>query len=633
MIVCDVTQFYSPYGGGVRRYLTEKRRFVNERTSDEHVLIIPGAETRYTREGRLHTYTISSPPINYTSRYRALLNQEALRQILRQVRPDVIESGDPYQVAWTALREAAAMNIPTVGFYHSHFPEAYLRTASKFGGPLARWIVFTSARRYVRHLYNHFDYTLVCAERIRGQLRDWGVDNVRPIKLGVDTETFTPGAADPRLRQRFGIPGSATLLLFVGRLAGEKNIAVLLEAFERVRRDSDVDFRLLCVGQGPWREQLLETREMTGGSVYWIPHISNSQELAAIYRAADLAVHPCINETFGLVPLEEQSCGLPVCGVAGSCLDDNIMVGLEHWAQRNDSTELAAAIERMQKLDLRGLGRIAAEKVHQRYAWPVVLDELWQHYRTLTAKKQPRRRTPRASLEAEPDIVIRKYHLRDRAAIRAICCDTGFLGHPIDPVFQDRELFADFMTAYYTDQEPESLFVLERNGVVAGYLSGCRSPARRRWYLLRRAPGALLHVATRYLSGNYNAATRAYLRWLISRGQWETPPRPTHTPHFHLNLRPDARSIPGTKALIDAFLAYLAEHNETAVYGQMIVFEDRRSDGLFSRFGFTVLNRREVTKYRDHYAGRVFLCTAWKNLSTNSRLEGARTRFLKQQSA
>lgn len=386
MIVCDVTQFYSPFGGGVRRYLTEKRRFILERTNDEHVLVVPGAETACRHEGRLHTYTVASPLINYTTRYRALLNQDALRAALRAAKPDLIESGDPYQVAWTALREARAMNIPAVGFYHSHFPEAYLRTASNFGGALARRAVFSASKRYARHLYRQFDATLVCAERIRVALRSWGVNNVRPVRLGVDTGIFTPGPADPRIRQRFGIKDSATLLLFVGRLAVEKNLGVLLGAFERVHGSRVADCHLLCVGQGPWREQLLETRERTNGAVSWIPHVSSSAELAAIYRSANLAVHPCINETFGLVPLEEQACGLPVCGVAGSCLDDNIMAGLAHWAPRNDPSALAVAIERMICLDLPALGREAAGKVRQRFAWPVVLEDLWQCYGELLAR-------------------------------------------------------------------------------------------------------------------------------------------------------------------------------------------------------------------------------------------------------
>src|ERR1700720_3673516 len=78
--------------------------------------------------------------------------------------------------------------------------------------------------------------------------------------------------------------------------------------------------------------------------------------------------------------------------------------------------------------------------------------------------------------------LIRGYRRSDREAVRKLCCDTGFLGDPIDPVFQDRELFADFLTSYYTDHEPESSFVLEIDGEIRGYLLGSRKPLRHQVY-------------------------------------------------------------------------------------------------------------------------------------------------------
>ena len=66
------------------------------------------------------------------------------------------------------------------------------------------------------------------------------------------------------------------------------------------------------------------------------------------------------------------------------------------------------------------------------------------------------------------DFTIRSYRPSDREAVRRLCCQTGFLGEPIDPVYEDRELFADFLTTYYTDHEPESSFVIEREGELYG---------------------------------------------------------------------------------------------------------------------------------------------------------------------
>src|SRR5438552_17253630 len=85
-------------------------------------------------------------------------------------------------------------------------------------------------------------------------------------------------------------------------------------------------------------------------------------------------------------------------------------------------------------------------------------------------------------MKSERSFTIRSYRDGDRAAVRRLCCQTGFLGEPIDPVYEDRQLFADFLTTYYTDHEPESCFLLEVEGHIRGYLLGSRKPLRNQLY-------------------------------------------------------------------------------------------------------------------------------------------------------
>ena len=190
--ICDLTQFYSPLSGGVKRYVHEKIRYIQRSPDDEHVLIIPGPKTEMIEAERSRIYSIRSPLLSRTSRYRALLNLRAIEEILEREQPDLIESGDPYQVAWKAIASGAALRIPVVGFYHSHFPEAYLRTTARFLGRTATEFMMDLARRYVRKIYNHFEATLVPSARLGQLLTDWGVDNVHAVDLGVDVEIFRP---------------------------------------------------------------------------------------------------------------------------------------------------------------------------------------------------------------------------------------------------------------------------------------------------------------------------------------------------------------------------------------------------------------------------------------------------------
>jgi ribosomal protein S18 acetylase RimI-like enzyme len=218
---------------------------------------------------------------------------------------------------------------------------------------------------------------------------------------------------------------------------------------------------------------------------------------------------------------------------------------------------------------------------------------------------------------------IRPYRPQDRDAIRAICADTGFLGQPIDPVFEDRELFADYLTAYYTDAEPESTFVCELDGEVKGYVMGCRFPRKKDSYEKRKLPGLVARGVWRYFTRPYNAASRRYVRWILTQARKEVPFTPPDIPHFHFNIRPEARSVAATREMVDIFLKYLTDHGEKQVYGQVVAYESRRGTRMFERYGFRVIDEREVTKYREIHQGKIFLFTVLKDLTLNAKLYGA----------
>src|SRR5213075_2771566 len=155
----------------------------------------------------------------------------ALEEILEQERPDIIESSDPYQVGRKAIAIGRSQKIPVIGFYHSHFPEAYLRGSIKFLGKRGTHRAMKLTRSYVRKLYNQFQVTLVPSELLADVLSDWGVRNVRAVRLGVNR--------------------NQKLLLYVGRLAREKNTKTLFRSFDLLYRRRRNDFHLLIIGDGP----------------------------------------------------------------------------------------------------------------------------------------------------------------------------------------------------------------------------------------------------------------------------------------------------------------------------------------------------------------------------------------------
>ena len=216
-------------------------------------------------------------------------------------------------------------------------------------------------------------------------------------------------------------------------------------------------------------------------------------------------------------------------------------------------------------------------------------------------------------MSAERKFEIRRYQTTDREVIRRLCCDTGCLGNPIDPVFEDRELFADYLTRYYTDAEPESAFVVVMNGEVRGYLLGSRRPFRQQ--VFNFANNLRLFAKGIFRYPRYTEASKKFVRWILTQAWREVPAAPRRTAHFHFNVLPDARQLASTRALTEAYFDHLRAHGETRVYGQIVVFEDRRGAAVFERYGYRVINKKEITKYREVSAEKVYLCTVLKELS------------------
>ncbi len=358
MKICDLTQFYSPRSGGVKRYVHEKIAYIGDRSPDDtHVLIVPGPKTEVTTNGRSRVYSIRSPLVSRSSRYRALLNLRAVEEILERERPDLIESSDPYQIGWKAIAAGRALRMPVVGFYHSHFPEAYLRGSTKFLGKRGTQRAMKLTRAYVRKLYNHFQATLVPSETLGDLLSEWGVRNVRAVQLGVNTDVFNPVPDDKAAtRQSFRVGRGQALLLYAGRLTSEKNTQTLFQAFEVLGQRGHDKFHLLVIGDGPQRGKLQKLQRRSG-NISWISYCTDSSELARYYRAADLFVHPGVQETFGLVALESQACGTPVVGIRGSYMDRIIFHEQESGRGKTRPEALADAIEDFERKEIIDPGR------------------------------------------------------------------------------------------------------------------------------------------------------------------------------------------------------------------------------------------------------------------------------------
>lgn len=194
---------------------------------------------------------------------------------------------------------------------------------------------------------------------------------------------------------------------------------------------------------------------------------------------------------------------------------------------------------------------------------------------------------------AMEEITITKMEPRDRAAIRSICCDTGYAGLDIRPYFDDPELFADIFTLYYTDFEPQSTFVARAGGRTVGYLCGCLDTRRYRRFLAARIVPALLLKA---LSEGYRLGkkTGRYIRNLLSglsRAR-ARPPLALYPAHLHINMEAGYRRRGAGAALMNRYFGYLQERavpgvhlGTTSLNRSALPFYEKMGFRLYSRAG------------------------------------------------
>jgi glycosyltransferase involved in cell wall biosynthesis len=193
----------------------------------------------------------------------------------------------------------------------------------------------------------------------------------------VDTEIFSPERRREEVREEMA-PGAERILLYVGRLAPEKRIGVLMEAFPRVREAMGPKVALVLVGDGPWMELL---KKDAGEGVHFTGY-RTGVELAEAYAAGDIFAFPSDTETFGNVVTEALASGLPVVAPDKGGVTDSVIPGRTGVLVRpQDPIDLAdALISLLQDEERRqALARGARDFTLER-SWESVLDRLLQDY-------------------------------------------------------------------------------------------------------------------------------------------------------------------------------------------------------------------------------------------------------------
>jgi glycosyltransferase involved in cell wall biosynthesis len=236
---------------------------------------------------------------------------------LGEFHPDIIHIVDPVAFGPTGLAAARWLNIPIVSSYHTNLASY----CSHFGFPLFTRPMWS----YNRFVHNQCALTFCPSPSTAAILRAQGFERLRIWSRGVDTMHFSPGYRSLALRAQWldarADLEDAVILLYVGRISWEKNLHLLIQAYQRM------DHRrchLVIVGNGP---AFAEVQSQLQGFPVTFTGYLTGEDLAAAYASADLFAFPSYTETFGQAVLEAMASGLPVVGLSAQGVCDLVRHG------------------------------------------------------------------------------------------------------------------------------------------------------------------------------------------------------------------------------------------------------------------------------------------------------------------
>ncbi len=328
LITSDV---YKPTVNGVVTSLVNLQKGLTELGHEVRVLTLSESHTTYYENDVWYLSSLNSGNIYPGTRVRDTLARKPMKDLINW-KPDVVHSQSEFSTFTLAKHIANAVGAPLVHTYHTLYEDytTYFSPNEKMGRIVAQ--LFT------RRILSKTDAVIAPTSKIERLLLSYGVEKqIAVIPSGIDLSRFTPAKENNEslsLKAKFGIPSTSKVIVFVGRLAKEKNIDELIRNFPVAKEN----LSLLLVGDGPEREDLeqlvnslhLQKRVFFAG-------MQDPKTIASFYQMGSVFSSASTSETQGLTYVEALASGLPVLCRADDCLDDLVQDGINGWQYHSQS--------------------------------------------------------------------------------------------------------------------------------------------------------------------------------------------------------------------------------------------------------------------------------------------------------
>jgi glycosyltransferase involved in cell wall biosynthesis len=307
-----VTETYPPEVNGVA--LTVQALETGLRARGHHVNVIRPRQADEAVASADQMLVRGAPLPRYPGLRFGLPAGRALMAMWRRQRPDAIYVATEGPLGWSAVRTARKLAIPVMTGLHTRFDEYVERYGAGFLAPIA----FAWMRRF----HNMADATIVPTDQLADFLRGRGFRDVQVLRRAVDTRLFDPARRDRALRASWGLGDDALAVMYLGRIASEKNLDLAISAFSAIRKQQP-DARFVWVGDGP-----LRTAIEAAFPEFVFVGVHRGEMLAQHFASADLFLFPSLTETFGNVTLEAMASAVPTVAFDYGAAREHLRAGV-----------------------------------------------------------------------------------------------------------------------------------------------------------------------------------------------------------------------------------------------------------------------------------------------------------------
>lgn len=298
MRIAIVTETFSPEVNGVALTIERIVRCLCE-MGHELTVIHPRRKESAPSIPGMRDVTVPGLPIpNYPKLKFGLPARRRIATAFAEQPPEAVYIATEGPLGWAALRVARRIGVPVLTGFHTRFDQY----TSHYGLSFAQRFV----SNYLRTFHNLSDGTVVPTPDLRDQLEKEGYENVILLERAVDIERFHPARRSPERRRSWGLGDHELAVLYVGRIAAEKNLELAADAFRAIQ-GKHPGARFVLVGDGPAMGRL---REENPDFIFCGLQVGD--DLAECYASADLFLFPSLTETFGNVVCEALASGVPV---------------------------------------------------------------------------------------------------------------------------------------------------------------------------------------------------------------------------------------------------------------------------------------------------------------------------------